>query len=57
MRALLGRVRLDHWRLTCERCAHAWEVVGDPPEMCAACRSRQWDAPRGTLKRGRPPNK
>jgi predicted Zn-ribbon and HTH transcriptional regulator len=41
------------WRLTCERCGHEWERVG-LPDRCPVCDSRYWDAPPGSLKRGRP---
>lgn len=53
-RRFLRWVREKQWRLTCERCGHVWEVIGEPPEACAKCRSKYWDHPPGTLKRGRP---
>lgn len=51
----LGTVTLDRWELRCERCAHKWEIVGEPPGSCAACKSRYWNVKRGKLKVGRPP--
>lgn len=51
----LGTVEVTHWALKCERCGHEWETIGDPPVYCAGCHVKNWNHPRGTLKRGRPP--
>jgi Zn finger protein HypA/HybF involved in hydrogenase expression len=53
----LGTVRVTRWALKCERCGHEWETLGDPPVYCAGCHVKNWNVPRGVLRRGRPPQK
>jgi hypothetical protein len=48
--------RINVWTCACERCGHGWTSTGEKaPERCASCKSRYWDVPRGTLKRGPKP--
>ena len=44
---------------TCERCDHRWtprkplETTDPPlPKVCAKCRSKYWNTPKGTVKPG-----
>lgn len=58
MTAKWGKVTVTStgWRCRCERCGHIWRGLGKkPPQACAACKSRYWNVPRGTLKRGPKP--
>ena len=50
------RTRLVGWSCKCERCDHTWDAIGKAaPVACAKCKSRYWNIPRGTLKRGPKP--
>jgi DNA-directed RNA polymerase subunit RPC12/RpoP len=49
---------------TCERCEHRWTprkpletIDPDPPKVCASCRSKYWNTPRGLIKPGPKPAK
>jgi len=46
---------LPRWACECKRCGHKWVSTGaKPPERCASCTRRNWQAEPGTLPLGRP---
>ncbi len=51
---ILRTIQVKVYACRCERCTYEWETQGDIPEVCAKCKNRYWNTPRGTVPRGRP---